>query len=66
MIVKMYSTHCPKCKVLDAKLKQKNIKFAIIDDIAVMQSLGFRSAPMLDVDGELMDFTKALAWVREQ
>lgn len=36
MIVKMYSTHCPKCKVLDAKLKQKNIKFAIIDDIAVM------------------------------
>jgi len=28
--------------------------------------MGFRSAPMLDVDGELMDFTKALAWVKEQ
>ena len=62
----LYTTHCPKCKVLTIKLTQKNINFEVIDDIDTMQKMGFRSAPMLDVDGELMDFTKALAWVKEQ
>ena len=65
-MVKLYSTHCPKCKILTIKLQQKNINFTEIDDIAVMQSLGFKSAPMLSVDGKIMDFNKALAWVREQ
>lgn len=65
-MVKLYSTHCPKCKILTIKLQQKNINFTEIDDIAVMQSLGFKSAPMLSVDGKIMDFNKALAWVKEQ
>lgn len=65
-MVKLYSTHCPKCKILTIKLQQKNIDFTEIDDMAVMQSLGFRSAPMLSVDGQIMDFNKALAWIKEQ
>lgn len=65
-MIKLYSTHCPKCKILTIKLQQKNIDFTEIDDMAVMQSLGFRSAPMLSVDGQIMDFNKALAWIKEQ
>ena len=65
-MIKLYSTHCPKCKVLIIKLTQKNINFEVIDDIDIMQKMGFRSAPMLDVDGNIMDFAKALAWVKEQ
>lgn len=65
-MVKLYSTHCPKCKILTIKLQQKNIDFTEIDDVVVMQNLGFRSAPMLSVDGKIMDFNKALAWVKEQ
>jgi hypothetical protein len=65
-MIKLYSTHCPKCKVLTLKLTQKNINFEVIDDIDAMLKMGIKSAPMLDVDGELLDFAKALAWVREQ
>ena len=65
-MIKLYSTHCPKCKILTIKLQQKNINFTEIDDIAIMQSLGFKSAPMLSVDGQIMDFNNALAWVKEQ
>ena len=65
-MVKLYSTHCPKCKVLTIKLTQKNIPFEVIDDLEVMKRLGFKSAPMLDVDGKLYDFARALEWVKEQ
>lgn len=65
-MVTLYSTHCPKCKVLTIKLAQKNIEYTEIDDLEEMKRLGFKSAPMLNVDGNLYDFTRALAWVKEQ
>lgn len=34
--------------------------------MGLMQALGFKSAPMLEVDKKLMDFNTALNWVREQ
>jgi hypothetical protein len=45
---------------------QNELYFEVIDDIDAMLKMGIKSAPMLDVDGELLDFAKALAWVREQ
>lgn len=36
VMIKLYSTHCPKCKVLTIKLTQKNINFEVIDDIDTM------------------------------
>lgn len=65
-MIKLYSTHCPKCKVLTLKLTQKNIQFEVIDDLNLMKQLGFKSAPMLDVDGKLYEFNRALEWVKEQ
>ncbi len=65
-MIKLYSTHCPKCKVLTLKLTQKNIQFEVIDDLDLMKRLGFKSAPMLDVDGKLYEFNRALEWVKEQ
>ena len=29
----LYSTHCPKCNVLEKKLNSKSIQYTIIDDI---------------------------------
>lgn len=63
MDVKLYSTHCPKCIVLEKKLNQKNISFEEINDIDVMTAKGFMQAPMLEVDGEVMDFKQANDWV---
>ena len=65
-MIKMYSTHCPKCKVLSMKLAQKGIDFTEIDDMEEMQNLGLKSAPALDIDGKILDFNAAIAWVREQ
>ena len=63
MDVKLYSTHCPKCIVLEKKLNQKNISFEEINDIDVMTAKGFMQAPMLEVDGEIMDFKQANDWI---
>ena len=62
----LYTTHCPKCNVLEKKLKNKNIEFEICEDIDLMLSKGIQQAPYLEVDNELMDFSKAIKWVNEK
>ena len=41
MEVKLYSTHCPMCNVLEKKLQQKNIFFEEINDIELMKKKGY-------------------------
>lgn len=65
MNIKLYSTHCPKCIVLEKKLKQKGISFEEINDIDVMEAKGFMQAPMLEVDDVVMDFKQANDWINE-
>ena len=63
MSVTLYTTHCPRCEVLKKKLDNAGIKYAIVEDEKKMLDKGFTSAPMLEVDGEIMDFMKANSWV---
>lgn len=63
MAVILYSTHCPKCSVLENKLKQKNISYEEINDIEIMKGKGFLSVPILEVDGTGMDFKTAFNYV---
>lgn len=65
-MVTLYSTHCPRCRVLETKLTQKNIEFNIITDIEKMESLGIQSVPILEVDDKLLNFTDAIAWANKQ
>ena len=37
----LYTTNCPKCKILESKLKAKNIEYNTVTDIEVMQKKGF-------------------------
>ena len=66
MNVILYSTHCPRCKVLELKLKQKNISYEEVSDIDIMQEKGFVSVPKLEVDGVIYDFTDAVKWIGGQ
>ena len=66
MNVVLFSTNCPKCKVLVKKLDKANIKYQTVTDVKVMLDKGFMSAPMLEVDGEVMDFSQANNWINEQ
>lgn len=61
----LYTTHCPKCRVLQKKLEHKNINYQSVDNVDVMLKKGILSAPVLEVDGALMDFTIANQWINE-
>ena len=61
--MKLYTTHCPRCKVLEMKLKQKNIDFIEEENIQVMKEKGITSAPVLEYDGIMYDFPQAVRLV---
>ena len=66
MNIILYTTHCPKCTVIEKKLKAKNIPFTEVDDVETMQALGFHSLPVLKVDDEILNFQQAymlFAWL---
>ena len=65
-MITLYTTHCPKCVVLEKKLRQKGIEFSVVEDIVEMEKMGIHYAPALKVDNELMNFTKAVEWVNAQ
>ena len=62
----LYTTHCPKCTVLAKKLQKANIEYDICEDTDIMQSKGFTTLPILEVNGENLDFASAIKWVGEQ
>ena len=66
MEVILYSSNCPKCNILEKKLRQANIDFTLVQDVDLMIAKGFMSAPMLEVDGQAMDFGQANNWIKEQ
>ena len=63
MKITLYSTHCPKCNVLKKKLKTKNIVYEEINDVEIIKEKGYLTMPILEVDGESMDFKKASDWI---
>lgn len=63
----LYSTHCPRCKVLTLKLQQKGIQYEEINDVEIMKAKGFQEAPKLELpDGTIMGFKEAVNWIKEQ
>lgn len=67
MNVTLYSTHCPKCRVIEQKLQMYGIEYKVIDDVEVMRNLGFKEMPQLCVDSEApMNFMAANKWLNLQ
>lgn len=62
----LYTTHCPKCSVLETKLNQKGIQFTTVDDLDEMIAKGFQAAPVLGVHGKMLEFGEAVKWVNNQ
>lgn len=65
-MIKLYTTHCPKCKILKKKLDELNIEYDIIEDVDIMLELGMSQVPILEIDGVSLDFTEANNWVNKQ
>ena len=62
-MVILYSTGCPKCNVLEKKLKAKNVDFVLVEGDEPIAEKGFSEAPLLEVDGVIKTFPEAVQWV---
>ena len=65
-MITLYSTYCPKCKILEKKLDNAKIEYTICDNKELMVQKGFDFMPVLDVDGQVMNFGEAVKWVNER
>lgn len=68
MNIILYKTMtCPQCKVVKAKLEQKNIPFIEETDETVMINNGIVKIPTLEVDGVCMDNIRQINnWINSQ
>ena len=67
-MIKLYSTHCPKCIMLESKLKQKKVNYELVKDFDLeeIKEKGYSSMPLLEVDGKMMEFEEAVKWVNKK
>ena len=63
MKVILYTTHCPKCAVIEKKLGLAGIQFDVCEDVELMKARGWKKAPILEVDGQAMEFGDAAKWI---
>jgi hypothetical protein len=63
----LYTVNCPKCKVLEMKLRQKNIDFKTVSDadkvVEIGKQHGISSAPIMQIDSDYLDFSQAIKYV---
>lgn len=64
-MIKLLTTHCPRCSVLQKKLDVAGIKYEEITDVETIQSYGVDAVPVLVIDNEIFDFTAAVKWVND-
>lgn len=69
-VIKYYTIHCPKCRVLQMLMDKKNINFEVIDDKDVVMSVAeennIKSAPFAFIDDECYDTKQLQEWIKEQ
>ncbi len=65
MKVILYTTHCPRCNVIEQKLNNKNIEYEQITDVEIIEQKGFKQVPVLVIDDEIMDFVTANKWIND-
>lgn len=62
-MVTLYSSHCPKCKVLEKLMEQKGIEFELVDDesvyLPIADNNNIMSMPFAEINGEIVN-TKGL------
>lgn len=61
----LYSAGCPKCKILENKLKAKNISYETITDKDEMLKRGLTEVPILKIKNKLLGFFEANNWINK-
>ena len=58
-----YTTHCPKCNILKMKMDTAEVDYVECEDVDIMSTKGLKTAPALEVDGQILEFGEAVKWV---
>lgn len=61
----LYSTGCPKCKILEGRLEKDGIEFQISDNVDFLIEQGYQNAPVLQINGTLYTFSQAMSLLHE-
>ena len=63
----LYSTCCPKCKAVEILLAKKNVNYILVEDTDKVVKIGeahdIKSAPILQVGDDFLDFSKAVKYI---
>lgn len=67
-MLNLYTINCPKCIVLEKKLDKAGIEYNKITDkdeiVKISLEHGFKSAPILEDDGNFMKFEDAVEYIK--
>lgn len=62
----LYTIGCPKCIILKNKLDNKNIDYDVIYNEEEIEKAGITLLPVLEINGEKLDYGSAIKWVNAQ
>lgn len=63
----LYTTPtCPKCKAVKIKLDKLGIEYTVNENMEDMERIGIQSVPILQKDGQLLDFNAIIAFLRKE
>jgi glutaredoxin len=64
-VITVYTTHCPRCKILEKTLTSRGVDYVAVEDVDVIMARGFQMVPMMEVDGKVLDYKEAMFWIKE-
>ena len=65
MNVVMYSTGCPKCKIVKKNLAENKVVYEEETDVEKMKSKGIERVPVLEVEGKLFSYSEAVKLIND-
>lgn len=68
-MVILYTTHCPKCNVIQKKLTAAKIEYEMEEDLEeiskVCKKAKIDHLPILEVNGKFLTFSEAASWINQ-
>lgn len=65
-MITLFSTNCPRCKVLERKLTIAGLDYTVNTNIKEVIDAGFKSAPVLKVDDTYYTFKEGVDWINNE
>lgn len=66
----LYSSHCPKCDMIERILKEKGINFDVVDDenfyLPLAEENNIDSMPFADVNGKILNTKELQEYIKNR